>query len=54
MLLAGSCWFGGAINPKDIESVIRSMNETRVEASARDSADKRSGELPIWPRLSDD
>jgi hypothetical protein len=33
-MLAGSSFFGGAINPKDIETVIRSVNETQIECPA--------------------
>jgi hypothetical protein len=52
-MLAGSSFFSGAINPRDIETVIRSMNEMQIERSARGEADKRNGEPPLPAIRSD-
>ncbi len=39
MMLGGACFFGGIVNPKDIEDLLHIMNETKVEFTIPDEND---------------
>lgn len=39
MMLGGACFFGGIVNPKEIEDLLHIMNETKVEFTIPDEND---------------
>lgn len=39
MMLGGACFFGGIVNPKEIEDLLHIMNETKVEFTIPDEDD---------------
>lgn len=43
MMLGGACFFGGIVNPKEIEDLLHIMNETKVEFTIPDDDDNGQG-----------
>jgi hypothetical protein len=43
MMLAGACFAGVNVNPKEIEDLMRIMNETKVEFTIPDEDDNGDG-----------
>ncbi len=39
MMLGAACFFGGIVNPKEIEDLLHIMNETKVEFTIPDEDD---------------
>lgn len=44
MMAIGS--FGSPMDPREIEELMRTMNQTRIEFTLRDEDDKGDGEMP--------
>ena len=47
LMMAGAS-FGGPMNPKEIEDLMRVMNETRIEFTLPDENDKGDGPMPAF------
>lgn len=51
MMLGGACFFGGIVNPKEIEDLLHIMNETKVEFTIPDEDGSGDGGPDGYRRL---